>query len=331
MNTTPSADSAWFTRFKRAFNIRRWRLPYIISLAILAVSIWYAYGLRSSLSELNLTQTRISAVVTLSILHILNLAMSSLIFKTLVDRLVAGLKLSEYFSLTVVTNLMSYLSPGRLGTVGKGVYLKRRLQLPYSRFSSYFVGQSVFMVMTATVGGMIATWMTSVNLLNSVDASRLFLLFGALFVVSLVPLIWVPSLPLLENAVLRFVRSLAEGWKSVRTDHHLVIWIIVLNLANLIVAALIAQTMFDALGVEVSFWAGLLIGVFGTLSSYVNLTPANLGIKEIFLASISEILGFSFSFGIAAATLNRLVEAGVVLILAPASAYWLGKVTRAKG
>jgi uncharacterized membrane protein YbhN (UPF0104 family) len=170
--------------------------------------------------------------------------------------------------------------------------------------------------------------MASTSLSDTVSTKHLLVFFGALFVTSLVPLVWMPSFPLRENALFRFVNSLAEAWNSIRADRRLVVWVVVLNIANLFVAALIAQTMFGALGIGISFWSGLLLGVFGTVSGYINLTPANLGIREIFLASISEILGFSFTFGIAAATLNRLVEVGVVLILAPASAYWLGKIAR---
>lgn len=296
-------------------------LHYAILSAVFVLGAYYVTTHQDELVRIR--DIRPVVLLPLVGLHFVWLLLNGLIFKVLVKALGPDLNLLEYFGLTVTSNFANYLAPGRLGVVTKAVYLKEKLELPYSRYASCLLAQTLLLMLTSGFCGLIGTWIVSARVAQ--QAGHLYLFFAGVVLATGVPLAYAPRIPDFDNRFLRAVRSFADGWSIIRSDYATVLKIIGLNMIKFLTAALVVQLLYGAFNLSISFWPAFVISVLGHLSNYITLTPANLGIWEAVFAIASDLLGFGFANGILAAGLNRIIQVVVVFGLAPVFSYLLTK------
>ena len=71
---------------------------------------------------------------------------------------------------------------------------------------------------------------------------------------------------------------------------------------------------FSAIGFEMTLLGGVLFGVIISILLVVNITPANLGVRELLVGIISSATGQSFEAGVLVSTIIR-ASAGIVHIV----------------
>lgn len=296
-------------------------LHHVILGTVLVLGAYYVATHQDELVRIR--EIRPVVLLPLVGLRLVWLLLNGLIFKVLVKALGPDLNLLEYFGLTVTSNFANYLAPGRLGMVIKGVYLKEKLKLPYSRYTSCFFAQTLLLLLTSGFCGLIGTWVISARIAQK--AGQLCLFFAGILLATGVPLAYAPRMTDSNNRFLRIVRSFADGWSIIRSDHATILTIIVINMTRFVIGAINIRLMYAAFDLSVSFWPAFMIGVLGSLSNLISLTPANLGILETLFAIASDLLGFGFANGILAAGLNRIIQVVVVFSLAPIFSHLLTK------
>jgi uncharacterized membrane protein YbhN (UPF0104 family) len=158
--------------------------------------------------------------------------------------------------------------------------------------------------------------LVSLYLLRSKDSSSfkfLALVFLGIFLASLaLSLIRLPTKMLQKtsgnkylNWCKKIVFNILEGWNKIIKNRRLIRRLILLTVFNLAIALAIAKLEISALHLTISFNALILYGVLGSLSLFISITPANIGVKEAIYLFSSKIIGFSTAQILAVSLLDR--------------------------
>jgi len=129
------------------------------------------------------------------------------------------------------------------------------------------------------------------------------LLLGAIGLL-LVPPGWIPSG---DAFVWRRLQKLVSGIGLVRGGARNLALLASLAFTKVVVSSLRMTICFAALHTELSPLAAAMLSSTTIVFSLLNLTPGNLGLREVAMAGISTLLGSSYEMGIAAASIDRAV------------------------
>jgi uncharacterized membrane protein YbhN (UPF0104 family) len=211
----------------------------------------------------------------------------------------------EGFLLTGAGFLLNHL-PFNAGLVMRATVLKRDHALPYASYLSLVSVNAIVNVAMAAVLGL-----TTVLLhepFDFVSALPLLALFGAMLlaaaIVLSIPPRWIPSG---DGFVRRRLAVFAQGTAMVRGNGWQLAWLACLASTKIVVAGIRMRICFDALGSDVSFLSAGLLASTTIVFSLINVTPGNLGLRELALAAIATELGNTYAVGMAAASIDRVV------------------------
>lgn len=301
------------------FLVLHWR--HIFLGVVVLASIWFLTTRWSDFSQLK--GFKPSVLAPLLILHLVYLFINGLIFKVLVGSFDIKLTVIEYFGLTITTNFANYFVPARLGVATKGVYLRKKSNLPYGQFSGYFFAQTILMTIAGALWGIGGTWFGSFP--ESVSV-QLYIFFCTVLFLAIIPTI-VPPLRFSNSRFWLFsiLKSFLDGWNRIRADRVVVFKVIMLNLPRFLISSLCIKFLFDAFLLSIPLSTAFVMGILLSFLNYANLTPANLGIQEAFFVFLSKLFGFGFEAGIVACGLNRVVQMVIVFSLMPLFSYLLSE------
>jgi uncharacterized membrane protein YbhN (UPF0104 family) len=117
----------------------------------------------------------------------------------------------------------------------------------------------------------------------------------------------VTRLPFGKSYVGRRLELLAKGVVLIRGNGSGVALLSTLAFTKVVGAAFRMWICFRLLGADVSPLTAGLLASATIVFSLVNLTPGNLGLREVAMAAISTLLGSSYEVGMAAASIDRVV------------------------
>lgn len=216
------------------------------------------------------------------------------------------------FLLTGAGFLLNHL-PLNAGLLMRAAILKRDYALPYASYASI-----------AIVNGLM-------NLAVAALSSLLVVLFappipgGGYAVVALLAAIvtgsalavWLPAswVPAGGGFVLGRLRTLTASVALIRGNGSGLVWLATLALTKVMVVAVRLSLCFAALKADVPAGALLLLASTSVVLQLVNVTPGNLGLRELLLSVIALQLGTTQTLGMAAATLDRVVSLAYVLLV----------------
>lgn len=227
---------------------------------------------------------------------------------------------SEAFYLSVISSIGNFFAPAGTGFVVRAVYLKKKHGLSYSEFISTLSGNYVLVFLVSSFVGLAS--LLALRQHYGVQWLVLFVFFCALFIVSLLISLFRPKLPEFggrkdsrSKNLIEKVRRVINGWGMIASDRQLMVKLLGLSLVNLSLTVVIYWSIVQSIGLSISLPALLLFSVLGSLSIFVNITPANLGIKEAIYIFSASILGFSVGEMILIALVDRGVQFIVLLAL----------------
>jgi uncharacterized membrane protein YbhN (UPF0104 family) len=117
------------------------------------------------------------------------------------------------------------------------------------------------------------------------------------------------------NKLAKIFFQMLDGWNGIVANRLLMIQLILLVMVNFLFSLLVAKTEIVALHLTISFPALLLFSVLGSLSLFVSVTPANLGVKEAIYLFSSTVIGFSVPQILSIALIDRGVLFVVLVVL----------------
>jgi uncharacterized protein (TIRG00374 family) len=121
-------------------------------------------------------------------------------------------------------------------------------------------------------------------------------------------------LPTGQAYVWRRGRAFLEGVVELRGKGGRLLWLGVLAACRIAVAGLRVWICFAAVGTEISPLAASVLASTAILFTLFNVTPGNLGLRELAMGGVTAALGSSYAFGIAAASIDRVVLLGYTVV-----------------
>lgn len=299
-----------------------------LTVAILFVLAWATHRfLRQRGGDLR-------TLLELDPLHVAALVAGMLLFFAFLGSILAQLAAAlgarldfvEWYTITLGSNFAAYLLPIRPGIALKAAYLKTVHGVSLTRYSALFATQTFllfFISGTLTLG--LLLWH---DLGENPFALLLYSGCFAMLVLSLLPA-WVilrrgeARLAWLPARLAERLDAAAVGFREIWRQPRALFGVTVALVAQYLVAAGNFTLAFHALDLEVPYATVLLVGVFSSIANLASVTPNNLGVLEVVVASLYSAVGYDFSTGLLGAALVRAVHLVVVVAATPVFTSWL--------
>jgi len=289
-------------------SLRWWLFNGIAPTGLLVLSVWYVYPRRSqfqSLTELPLTELLLAGVLAVIASYINSLEFA-LLYRAM------GARVGEHWMLYAAGQVLNYV-PGQLGTWYRLRYLKKvhRLSYPYT-IIAYSFNFVITLFATGVVGlaGCIAlgikedTW--SILLMSSLIA-----LLAIASLSAVLPIKETTRLSRIGSAWMR----VSKGWQRARANRSVAIGVLLLELVRYALLAWRLDVAFGWLGVDESIFFFLIVAPIAALTTFIAITPAGLGIREVAIGTVVLALGRSFDSGLFGSSVDRAVHILIILIL----------------
>jgi uncharacterized membrane protein YbhN (UPF0104 family) len=298
----------------------RWRTAALALLQIACIS-YVARALWSERAELE-RALNLSSVALFGLILLMFLAhlQRTLEFTYMLRRLGVKEPFWDGFLLTGAGYLLNHL-PLNAGLVMRAAVLKQDHSLPYASYVSLTL---VNALVNVTVGASIGLVASAVAFSGS-GAAALPLLAFSVVVTSSLFLIWLPRslTPRTNGFVARRIRVLLEGVALIRGNGLGILLLAALAFTRLAGVALRLWICFAALGEAISPLGAALLGWGSVLFTLVNVTPGNLGLRELVLSFAAGELGSTQTIGMAASSMDRVVLLAYIVAIGVPGLYSL--------
>lgn len=257
------------------------------------------------------TAIRGISYITIGILAVLGSLMfllNVLILRIFLHTFNVSVTLRECFGISTISAMGNYLAPFGGGTAGKAVYLKRRYDFPYPTFLASMSAASILDLLWAGFIGssvLVISWKISFLWGQALLAVFLTLMIVSLMALSLNPQAY-------DGRFLKPMRNVLDGWGRIRRDRDLIIKVSLLLLANYLLSSAELFAGYSAFSIKLGIADAILLSAISSMSSIVRVTPANIGIHEVIIASSSHLLGLGLGQGLLAAGLSRVISIGLI-------------------
>jgi uncharacterized membrane protein YbhN (UPF0104 family) len=275
-------------------------LVQLVCVALVARALW------SNRDELS-SMPHIAAgpFVMLFALNVVGHLQRTLEFTYMLRRLGVREPFGEGFLLTGAGYLLNHL-PLNAGFIMRAVVLRRDHALPYSSYVSLTM---VNAVVNVGVGALVSALVLGLGGSASTSKSAVIAGLLAMVLASLLTL-YLPALPFPRTANWfgQQLQKLAQGVRMIRGSGSAIAVLALLALTKMFALTLRFAICWHVLGQPISLRAALLVAVAHNLLAIVNVTPGNLGLRELVISVLSGELGSSRTIGLAAASVERAVS-----------------------
>ena len=290
-------------------------------LTLLIILSFIAYFILNSHQFEPLLHINPSLLLIIAMADIVSIAVSGLFTKFILRPFKKHISLRESFFVSLISSVGNFFAPVGAGFGFRAVYLKRKFGLPYNEYISTLSGNYILVFLVNSFFGLIALY--TLRSRHDSEYGVLVIAFALVFFFSLI--LSVVKIPVADNINVqrsRYGRSLTKnlarithGWNHIISHKRLMAQLAGLTVLNLFITMFITFTIIKSLHLSVTVGPLLLFSVLGSLSLFINITPANLGIKEAIYLFSSSVLGFSTTQILSIALIDRGVLFSVLLIL----------------
>lgn len=292
----------------------------LLFLLLLATGFaWYVFNSWDDFQELKISQPiLLFPTIVVAIANIYSLGM--LLELTLRPH---GVVLSKWqvLGLASLTRFGNYISPGYLGLAIRAVYLKKKYNVDYTKFSSSFIVSNLLQLL---ISGFIIIGIYIFRQTDSQDLQSIVYIIG-LFIVFLIvlflPLSWMRGILNIfkANKLINRVDNLLTQYHKVRTHPGLFSSMLIWMLITLTTSSTMLYFLYPVIGFHIGILPAIFIATIGGWAIIFSITPASIGVREGLMALGAQIMGVSIPATLAAAILLRLVVFFIVSVL---SAYY---------
>ena len=268
-------------------NQRNKILSYILGVIVFFLLVTYLIKNQNTLVSLkNIDWLPVLWIVTLDILMFV---ISGGLDQSMIGRFDSRVSFWDCYMLGYANNFLNKILP----TIGGGaafraVYLKRKYQLSYPQFISTIAGLYVISFLITSLIGMICLVLIFTS--RRVFGWVIFLAFLGIFLFCLVTIIFSPKVPESQNRLIRFLRSIFEGWHVLKKDPKLILIYALFSIALLVLSAMQTYFSYQALGVQTDMVSMLFLSTLGIILAFLNFTPDGIGVKEGVYAFSSDLV-----------------------------------------
>jgi len=259
----------------------------ILGLIILSFLVWYLYQNQDALFLLGNVSYR--SILPVLLMELVMFLIAGYMDKTMIGRFDSRVSFLDCYMLGYANNFLNKILP----TIGGGaafraVFLKKKYQLPYSKFVSTIAGLYVVSFLPHSLTGMICLLVIFAR--QGVFNWLIFLIFLGIFSFCLITILFSPKIPESQSRILKFVGNIFEGWQVLKQDSKLVVIYTLSSLMLLLLSAMQTYFSYQALGVQTDMVSMLFLSTLGIILAFLNFTPDGIGIKEGVYVFSSELV-----------------------------------------
>jgi len=236
----------------------------------------------------------------------------------------------ESFALSIVSRSGNTLTPFRLGTVYRVMYLKQNHNLLLLQFGSMFVGLQLVLILTASLVCGVTLGILSFTC-RDIQLSLVLIFFMIVFMC--IVLLFRPVSPgTSQNWIGRKLTRFVEGWQLLQQDKK-IFWIAISGrMIGLIVNAMLFYLILLELGEEIELMVCLFFSSITSLTLLIQLIPGSLGITESVVTVTAVLFGLPATIGFSSSLIMRLANILFLIVLTLPSWVFLEKLkTRRAG
>lgn len=302
------------------FKKRKTYLPILLVLGALIIVGLFIFHNADRLSKLLDFST--SNLVIFILLVFLTAFENGLVNYLLYRNLGVNISVLLGFGLATVNTLANTL-PLSGGLIAKGLYLKKKFELPYSKYLSATGALYICFLTTNGIVGLVVMnglhWWAGIKspLILNIGFGLMalsFLLFWFPFRVNFIPEKWQ-----------KYVGKVEEGWQIFINDAGLLFILIGVQIVAIVTMAFRFWLAFRFFSQDVSFLQCVLFSSATILTRLISIIPGGIGIREGIVAGMAAVFGFEVSISVLAVGLDRLVSTSVIAILGTLFSYILSK------
>jgi len=217
----------------------------------------------------------------------------------------------EWFGTTVIATMSNYLLP-QSGIAVRSSYFKFRRQLPLSDFLAIQSAEYFFLFMTRGFIGIICSLFMPID---HRQKSIFVLIFGVFWFIGLVPL-FLKKWRIRSNSwMMQRVNSVLSGLQLIARSSQACLVLVLLSIIEILIFTFWYYLAFEAIKMDIPFLNALVLGLLMKITMFIPITPGNLGIQEILLATYSSLGGSGFDEGLTASLLLRSISLGMSFVL----------------
>ena len=211
----------------------------------------------------------------------------------------------EWFGTTVVSTMSNYLLP-QSGIVARGSYFKIKRQMPLCDFLAV---QSAEYFLMFTIKGLLGFCCTFFLPIEHKYRTILALIFSAFVFIGLLPFL-LRKLKINSNSwIMGKIRNVILGIKLISKSYSACIKLILLNMVGSLGYAFWYFLGYRAVGIDISFFDAFVLGLLINIMTVITITPGNLGVQEIAIATYSIVGKAGFDGGLAMSLVLRGISA----------------------
>lgn len=252
---------------------------YLIQIVVVGLIAWYIYQNRDVFSTLkNIRWQQIAWIVALDIAAFLT---NSILNYSMIRQLDSRVTFLDCFMLQYVNNLFNKILP----TIGGGaafraIYLKKKYDFPYSKFTSTVAGLYVISFSATSLIGLscLLVIYAQFRVFNWI----IFLAFIGILLPTLFIIVASPQIPKSERRLLRILRNVVDGWNVIKKRPRFVFLYLFLSVLLLLITTFQTYVSYQGLGVETNLVPMLYLSSLGIIMAFLNFTPDGIGVKEGF-------------------------------------------------
>ncbi len=286
-------------------------------LGIIVFLIFVIYFALNASTFKPLLDVNIWLLVLIAIADLTVIMVNGLFIKFILKPFDKYISLIESGRVSLISSVGNFFAPVGAGFGFRAVYLKKKHNLPYSEYLSTLSGNYIIVFLVNSFFALVALYLLRSH--HSKQYLVLIGLFSGTFIMSLaLSILKIPaSLQRKVNNNKRLSKiskpffQVIDGWNKIVADKSLMVRLISIIFFNILITIAIATLEIHALHFHIGLPQLLLFSVLGSLSLFINLTPANLGVKEAIYIFSRSVIGFSTGQILSIALLDR----GVLFII----------------
>ncbi len=244
--------------------------------------------------------------------------LTGFIFYFMVATLGVRMRPLEWVGLTFVGQIANYLTPLKLGTLSKSVYLKKKYAFSYTNFVVIFAGYNILHLIVISGLGVMTGFMITFFLNGP---ARILVLALGLFLGLLLLVILTEAALRRGDRVAPSLAPFLDGWRKLRTAPGVLLRLIFFDVLIILLGTLTHVWLFRCIGVTAAFGDMLLLTVLLSLSGVINITPGNIGVGEWIFIFAAQTFGLGLNEAVLATGLGRIIHLLLTFGAAPIF-YW---------
>ncbi len=286
--------------------VARWLLAFFF----IGLALWLLFDNKNDLKQLSQINTWQFGL--LLFIHLTYLIISSLQFLIILyQQGLTNIPPFSWFKVFVVGRFLNKFA-AQAGNIYRSVYLKQVYDFSYTKYASSFAAAFwLEMILALTMATLVISLLEPTLKLGAINA--LALLGTILTGLAAGPFIikWlVESLNLSGKRIEKIhgkINELLQLTTNVIRQPKVLFFSFLLGILSFLMSSGQLYTAFQIIGVDLSLSKIMIYVILLKLSLIINVTPGNLGIRELVYGQLSQMLGVGVETGILVSSIIRLV------------------------